>query len=213
MSTFQLELHEQGRATGLRTREVAEVGQRSGLSWPDLLHLTADTVLTGNLRAMRLAELELMRTDAIHPVVRSSVITGAAGLAETLRWTDAVRLESAVATILGDRSPSTQGSRLERLGRAEVVETGQAAFHDALQTSEGVEGWVRDMEPGACQLCEWWSREGRIWPKAHPMPKHKGCECTPRAVPVGPGVILETEYTKRLARAEAKAQGHESEWK
>ena len=213
MSGYQDELRELARATGLRARELSAGLEAEGVPWPEHVRGVSSVIGSGNLQAMRLSELEVMRVDALNPAVRSGVVTGAGGQAEAARWTDMARLEQAVATILQSRKPETNGSRIERLGRAEVVETGQASMHDALQTTEGVEGWTRDLEPGACEMCQWWAREGRVWPKAHPMPKHKGCECTQELVVADKGTIVETERTKRMARDRAREQGYESEWK
>ncbi|AWG51484.1 hypothetical protein DDT48_20160 [Mycobacteroides abscessus] len=72
--------------------------------------------------------------------------------------------------------------RLQRMARGEVFEAAQRATHDAMQKQPLVEGWVRHMDADPCQLCRWWWREGRIWPKSHRMPTHKGCNCQPRIV-------------------------------
>lgn len=213
MTAYQDELRELARTTGLRARELSAVLEAEGVPWPEHVRGVSSVIGSGNLQAMRLSELEVMRVDALNPAVRSGVVTGAGGQAEAARWTDMARLEQAVSTILQSRKPETNGSRIERLGRAEVVETGQASMYDALQTTEGVEGWRRDLEPGACEMCSWWERGGRVWPKAHPMPRHKGCECTQEPIVAEKGTIVETERTKRMARARAREQGHESEWK
>lgn len=88
--------------------------------------------------------------------------------------------------------------RLERLARSEVFETAQQATHDAMQKQPLVEGWVRHMDADPCQLCRWWWRDGRIWPKAHPMPRHKGCNCQPKVVLAQD--IQSTVFTRRLER-------------
>jgi hypothetical protein len=88
--------------------------------------------------------------------------------------------------------------RLERLARSEVFETAQQATHDAMQKQPLVEGWVRHMDADPCQLCRWWWREGRIWPKAHPMPRHKGCNCQPHVVLAES--VRSTGFTRQLER-------------
>lgn len=178
---FQDELRELARATGLDARSIAAEADSESMSWQDAAYLIASRVQAGNLQAMRLAEAVLMLLE-LEADVSAGVVTGAASIPEVERWTDHDRLELAATTILTDRNPETILSRVERLGRAEVVGTGQGAYHDGMQTSEGVEGWRRDLEGGACQLCTWWSRDGRVWPKDHPMQKHTGCECTQEAV-------------------------------
>lgn len=103
------------------------------------------------------------------------------------------RLIQAVATIVADfRAGFAAGKeeearrqaqqRLERLGRSETSQAAQDAVTDVIRHDSRVEGWVRDLNDGACELCEHWSRNGRIWPKDYVMPRHTGCDCFPRPV-------------------------------
>lgn len=92
-------------------------------------------------------------------------------------------------------------ARLARLARCEPLEAAQQATHEAMQKQPLVEGWVRHMDADPCQLCRWWWREGRVWPKAHRMPTHKGCNCQPRIVLVPS--VRHTQFTRRLERANA----------
>lgn len=91
--------------------------------------------------------------------------------------------------------------RLTRLARSEPMATAQRATGEAMQRQPLVEGWVRELHHGACQLCVWWSREGRAWPKAHPMPRHTGCLCSQRVVLRTS--IKSTGFTRQLARNSA----------
>lgn len=97
-----------------------------------------------------------------------------------------------------EADPEPAEARLTRLARSEPLETAQRATHEAMQAQPLVEGWVRHMDADPCQLCRWWWREGRIWPKAHRMPTHKGCNCQPRVVLAEH--IQPTGYTRRLER-------------
>jgi hypothetical protein len=81
-----------------------------------------------------------------------------------------------------EHAPDAADTRLERLARAETFNAAQQGTHDAMQRQEGVEGWVRSMDADPCQLCRWWWREGKVWPKVHPFQRHKGCNCQPRVV-------------------------------
>lgn len=94
--------------------------------------------------------------------------------------------------------PEDAGMRLGRLARAEPLETAQRAASEAMQTQTMVEGWVRQFDAVPCQLCVWWWREGRIWPKAHPFQTHKGCNCQPRVVFAEH--IQSTGFTRALER-------------
>ncbi|MCV7303113.1 hypothetical protein H7J93_26160 [Mycobacterium barrassiae] len=97
-----------------------------------------------------------------------------------------------------EKPTNSPDMRLERLARSEVFEAAQQATHDAMQKQLLVEGWVRQFDADPCQLCRWWWREGRIWPKAHPMPRHPGCNCTQRVVLVES--VRSTGFTRQLER-------------
>ena len=107
-------------------------------------------------------------------------------------------ISQSIETILaGD--PEQINMRLARLGYSVAIEEAQRGYGDALRNDSWGDGWTRGMDDHACQLCEWWSRDGRIWPKAHPLQTHKGCKC--QQIPTT-GDIVETEYTKKLAERE-----------
>lgn len=97
-----------------------------------------------------------------------------------------------------DTAPAAdpQETQVARLARCEPLEAAQKASHEAMQQQPLVEGWIRHMDADPCQLCVWWWREGRVWPKAHPMPTHKGCNCQPKVVLREH--IQSTGYTRRL---------------
>ena len=99
---------------------------------------------------------------------------------------DAAAKAAAVAAIVpAAGGTDTAVMQLDRLARSLVA---KAAQREVLhQTRVGAErgyvrGWRRDVEPGGCQLCRWWSRDGRVWPAEHTMPTHPGCRCTPTPV-------------------------------
>lgn len=96
---------------------------------------------------------------------------------------DRTRLTDAAATILGRIDP-TDRSTLERaamevarLGSSEAVATTQQTYREGMTRSGAVNGWTRALEADACDLCEWWERDGKVWPLDHDMPTHPGCCC------------------------------------
>ncbi|WCS17537.1 hypothetical protein MML61_22500 [Mycobacterium marinum] len=93
------------------------------------------------------------------------------------------------------------GMRLQRMARSEPLETGQNAAVAAMTEQPLVEGWTRQMDDDPCQLCQWWWRNGRIWPKNHPFQSHKGCNCAPKIVLAKS--IQSTQYTRQLERNQA----------
>lgn len=159
--------------------------------------LAATLVARANAHGVILADLTLAGVSAAAtglPVVVSSV--------PSAHYTDPDRLARALGTILGTEGDRTE--RLARLARSEPVETSQRAFTDGIKRSPLTEGWVRDLNGDACQLCTWWWRDGRVWPKDHEMPTHKGCRCVP--VPTFRERVQDTEAIRRQRRrAEAQA--------
>lgn len=117
------------------------------------------------------------------------------------------RLRKAMSTIFRrhreqpDAETNKPEMQIGRTAHSEPLEAGQRATTDAMQKHPLVQGWVREFDDDPCQLCQWWAREGRIWPADHPMPTHKGCNCSQRIVVAEH--IKETSYTRRLHREQA----------
>lgn len=105
-------------------------------------------------------------------------------------------LATALTTIL-DSDVADLAMNLGRLAYVTTIEETQDGYADEMERDPRVEGWERGLDATACELCVWWWREGRIWPKDHPMPRHKGCKCQqiPRIGDVSP-----TVYTRNLER-------------
>lgn len=93
---------------------------------------------------------------------------------------DTGRLSVAVGTILD--SDADTAMQLSRLARAEPLDAGQRAMSAAMLNQPRVRGWVRECNPGACELCEWWARGGRTYPVDYPFRRHPGCNCAARIV-------------------------------
>jgi hypothetical protein len=128
---------------------------------------------------------------------QSGIATTAAGL---IALDDSDTLMKAVTTILDD-DPESVDTRLDRLARAEPLEAAHQATTEDIKAQPLVKGWTRAMDADPCQLCRWWWREGRIWPKEHPFQRHKGCNCQPRIVVAR--TIQSTGYTRQLERNRA----------
>ena len=113
--------------------------------------------------------------------------------------TSTVKIKQSLETILdGDQDQIEQ--RLERLGNTLPIDETQAGYAAQLQADDLATGWTRLLDAEGCELCEWWSRDGRVWPKRHPMPRHKGCKC--QQLPVYHEAASSTEYTRKLERRE-----------
>ena len=90
------------------------------------------------------------------------------------------RLAAAAVDIVSEPVETASGAadmRLERMTRSEVYGATQDQRTDTLAADQRATGWVRGMNADACQLCQWWSRDGRVWPSSHVMPTHTGCSC------------------------------------
>lgn len=102
-------------------------------------------------------------------------------------WEDHARLSAAAITALSVEDSAVMASG--RLALGEVIAVSQKAYAGILEQSSAVEGFKRGLEKDACQLCRWWWREGRVWPKWYTMPTHVGCTCTQVPVMVEQGSI------------------------
>lgn len=156
--------------------------------------LLAAVIAQANSRAVALADLAL----AAQLMLALGEPVAVAGTVAPL--TDTERLIAAAATVLAVAEESESSEAIVgRLGRNEPLSSAAESFSAGMKKNRRVKGWVRDLEPDACQLCEWWWRDGRVWPAAHPMPRHPGCTCSQK--PVVADHIKETGYTRRLHNA------------
>lgn len=127
-----------------------------------------------------LSELGATQAAALTSSELAAELSAAAGrpvtLPEPVVNVQTTKLEQAAATVLA--GPAEQhADRLARLARSSVARAGQDAREDGIRRSELVEGWTRGVDSTSCQLCVWWWRAGRVWPKTHHMPRHPGCTC------------------------------------
>lgn len=134
---------------------------------------------------------------------QASIATGTPVPASVLSIPDDTdRLAKAASTVLDvARASDVPDTIIARIGRAEPLNTAARSYSGQLAESPLVEGWVRNMDADPCQLCQWWWREGRIWPKDHPFQTHHGCACVPR--PVWSKEIQSTGFTRQLRRSAA----------
>lgn len=139
----------------------------------ELAALTAATVARANARAVLLADLGLAAT--LSRLRRGPV----PHLGLTLPLSERDRIAEAISTTL-DGDEAEYGIRLGRLANAEPLETGRQAFHEGMAV-QGVQGWTRQAQPDACQLCKSLA-DGSVVPINKKIIDHPGCAC--RAVPV-----------------------------
>ncbi|WP_157851082.1 hypothetical protein [Gordonia phthalatica] len=104
-------------------------------------------------------------------------------------------MKAANTTLTVAETSEVSEAIVARLARSEPLEAAANAAQDAMVRSGLTKGWIRQKSADACQLCEWWWREGRVWPAEHPFQHHKGCTCSPK--PVLREGIKETMKTAR----------------
>ena len=184
--------------------------ERGDLPSADFPEVASQILAVANERGRAAAELAL-----------NGYLTAATGVVQAPRVLplvdDRARLLKAFGTILATEQGTAMvlanedgmAMRLARIAVAEPLEAAVRRFSEGISQHPKVTGWVRQLEPDACQLCVWWWREGRIWPKDHPFQHHKGCTCNPLPTMVSTEHDISTAYTRKLERAKAAAETKE----
>ena len=180
--TYQDELEAQAEAVSDQVLAALTAYAAGTLTAEALAAVVSAFIAAGNSGAAVLADLSLAAA------VTTATGTPAAPLGITRPADDPTRLAQATSTILADldrqraadpeAALTTAQTRITRLAEAEVKEAGARAYSEAVKGSRSVTGWTRGLSGSACQLCRWWSREGRVWDADHTMPTHKGCSCS-----------------------------------
>lgn len=135
----------------------------------------ADVIVGANLNAMANAQMSWDMLMGLLGIDIESVPHDSRDL-----YLDVDRLSQAIETSLDD--DDTAETRILRVAQAEPKEAGQRRYSENVAGHSKTEGWVREMDSNPCTLCQWWSREGRVWPKHHALQTHKGCACMARPV-------------------------------
>lgn len=86
------------------------------------------------------------------------------------------RIAAALATVM-DGDPEDIPARLERLGYSDPINVAGLAFAAAMIADNRARGWSRGVEADACELCNYWDENGRVYAIDHEMPTHPGCVC------------------------------------
>lgn len=171
--TYRDTLTRLGDSTADAVAAVYAARDAGDLTDDDAVAMIAAIIEGANNRAAALADLALAATltVALKKPVPALGILPAPG--------DRQRLIKAATTLLA-ALPDTPDplARVERLGRSEPLTTAARARGEAIERQPSVTGWTRSVSGSGCQLCTWWSRDGRVWPASHRMPTHKGCTCT-----------------------------------
>lgn len=171
--TYRDTLTRLGDRTAGQVAAIIAAWEAGKITDEEAVDLIAAYVEAANNRAVALADLSLAAslTLATGKAVTAVGLTPAVG--------DRERLTKAATTLLSvlQDTPDPR-ARAERLGRAEPLTAAARARGEAIERQPSVTGWTRSVSGSGCQLCTWWSRDGRVWPASHRMPTHKGCTCT-----------------------------------
>lgn len=165
-------LHELGERTARQVLALLDQLDAGVLQLAQVPELAAVLVKLGADQAAALGVSELVQQMAAAGVPPGRLPS----VADVTAYTSLANAETAAATVIA--GPREQvATRLDRLARGAVARGAQDAREATLQRSELVQGWTRGIDSTSCQLCVWWWREGRVWPKDHHMPRHPGCTC------------------------------------
>lgn len=168
--TYQDQLEEQASSVTAQVLAAVALYEAGKLTADALVSVVAAYIAAGNFAGAALADL------ALAAAVTVQTGTAVAPLGITRPADDPDRLTRAASTLLAD--PAASLARWQRLAEAELKEAATRGYSEAVKRSPRVNGWTRGLSGSACQLCQWWSRGGQVWPADHPMPTHKGCTCS-----------------------------------
>ena len=165
-----VELGKIGDSTADKVTKLLELLQEGMIHRDDLPYLAASLTSLGAEQSAALVLRELAQQTAqatgtipVIPEVSRQAL-------------DPARVAGAVRTVLAGDAEQIP-TRLHRLVRGAVTEAAQQTRATAISETETYEGWTRGIDSDSCELCVWWWRQGRIWPKDHVMPTHPGCTC------------------------------------
>jgi hypothetical protein len=177
--SYQSSLSKLRDTTNVQVLEAWRVYGLGRITKPQFVQLAAALILQANGKAVALADLSLSAE-----LYRLTGDTHAP-LGILPRGYDQPRLQRGVETLLvAFEAGEDIDARLTRFASNAPLGAATDAYSEGVKQSTAVEGYVRQMDSNPCQLCRYWWREGRIWPKDHRMPHHKGCACTHRVVTV-----------------------------
>ena len=175
--SYQDSLTKLRNSTDAKVLEAWRVYGLGRITKPQFVQLAAAVIMQANGKAVALADLSLS--------AELLKLTGDthAPLGVLPKAYDQPRLEKGVQTLLDDFAAGEDiDARLTRFAMNSPLDAATNAYSDGIKQAQSVQGYVRQMDANPCQLCRYWWREGRIWPKDHSMPHHKGCACVQRIV-------------------------------
>lgn len=161
-----------GERTATKVENLYAAWQAGNLTDDALTAALVAVIGSANLRATALADLGLAATltaklgRPVPPVTEAPP-------------DETDRLRKAATTLVAALAATPDAlARIARLGRSEPLSAAQKAYSDGVARSPHVIGWTRGTSPGACELCQWWAKDGARFPPKMEMAHHPGCTCT-----------------------------------
>lgn len=154
---------------------VFEAWQAGRLTEDQFVQVAAVYVAQGNSRAVALADLAFAAALTVE-LGRPQASTGVTAADEQ------DRLREGLTTLAVAAASADVTARLVRFAKAEPSAAAQTSWSDALKHSDHVEGWTRQLDANACELCQSWATGDQVFPKDVQMIHHTGCQCTPKPV-------------------------------
>lgn len=189
--SYQETLDRLSNDTEAKAQRVLDQLEAGDIDQAAAIALLAAIILVAQKRGAAVAELSF----AAQVSAMSRTPTAAAGV---LVGAPNIVRDVITKTVTTSRGIDETRTRITRIAQNEPQEVAKQTYGNALQRSEKVEGWTRGLDSDPCELCVWWSRDGRVWPKDYPLAHHKGCQCT--QVPVLAHRVAEVPYSRILKR-------------
>ncbi|WP_417365046.1 hypothetical protein [Glutamicibacter arilaitensis] len=170
MSYFE-KLDAHATATQAKALNILDLYRAGKITKTEAIATMSAMLGKANLRAAALADFSLAATITLE----TGIPTAATGV--SIRNNSRVAGRAIKQILDTPTAKADMVMRIGRLARSEPLGAAVRASDRAMAAQPLVEGWVRKLDPDPCQLCRWWWRDGQVWPKNHPMPHHKGCQC------------------------------------
>jgi hypothetical protein len=187
--------------------------QAGQLTQAEFEQVTAQAIAASNSRAATLADLSLAAAIATEMATQFPQVDATSTLTTSGLTPDSgeelTRLTKGVHTLLeASKAGDDVTARLTRFAASEPLETAQRTYQQSIKKHPALNGWQRHLSTDACELCVWWWREGRVWPKDHYFQSHKGCKCTPKPF-LNAKYIRSTQFTRTGKRTDTR---HKEGW-
>ena len=189
--TYQETLDRLSDDTEAKTQKVLDQLEAGDIDKATAIALLTSIILIGQKRGAAVAELSF----AAQVSAMSATPTVTRGLKAGQKE---IVFKVIERTVSKSRGIDETRTRLVRIARNEPQEIAKQTYGKALEASQKVQGWTRGLDADPCELCVWWSRDGRVWPKDYPLQHHKGCQCT--QVPVLADKVAAVPHSRILSR-------------